>query len=270
MSSNIETSSSTALNPGTPAIANRRYSGLTIGAAAARTCDDLHSAGGGGEGWAIRLGPATQVMLLLLAAALLIGSLKLPLWHIRFEAPQYRGEEALRIAVHPSAMRGDLKELGTLNHYIGVHIPPTLPQFKWLPAAIVSAAILGLITCCVGRTVRATAQFVIPAGLAVALGIAAVQAKFQMRDIGHHRDHKTPLVGVQDFTPPFLGKSKIAQFEVTSAFGLGTWLIGVAMALQTTTGLLSRRGASQSTLRARQGYGGTAAELKSSPNPAAT
>ena len=216
MSSNMETSNAGLVNPGTPPDGNRQGKGLTIGATS-----------------------ATQAMLLLVAAALLIGSLKLPLWHIRLEAPQYRGEEALRVAVHPNAMRGDLKELSTLNQYIGVHIPPTLPQFKWLPAAMVSAAILGLITCCVGRAVGATSRFVIPAALAVALGIAAVQARLQMRDIGHHRDQKTPLAGMHDFTPPFLGKTKIAQFEVTSAFGSGAWIIGVAMALQVAAGFLS-------------------------------
>jgi len=208
---------------------------------------------------------ATQVVLLFLAAALLVGSLKLALWHIRLEAPQYRGEEALRVAVHPNAMRGDLRELATLNQYIGVHVPPTLPQFKWLPTAIVSAAILGLGTCCLGRSIRSVARFVIPAALAAALGIAAVQANLQMRAIGHHRDQKTPLVGVQDFTPPFLGTTKIAQFEVTSALGLGAWLIGAAMALQTIAGFLSRRRAPHSASPVRQCCGHMAVQPKPAP-----
>jgi hypothetical protein len=212
-----------------------------------------------------RLGQATQVILLLLAAALLLGSLKLPLWHIRFEAPQYRGDEALRIAVHPNVMRGDLKELGTLDQYIGVHIPPTLPQFKWLPSVIVSGAVLGLLSCFLRRSIRATARFVVPAALATALGIAAVQADLQIRDIGHHRDRKTPLVGVQDFTPPFLGRTKIAQFEVTSAFGLGAWLIGAAMVLQITAGFLTRSRAPQSALPVRKCCGNTAARMNPAP-----
>jgi hypothetical protein len=179
--------------------------------------------------------------MVLIAAALLIISLKLPLWHIRFEAPQYRGKEALRIAVHPSALRGDLKELATLSQYIGVHVPPTLPQFKWLPATLVSAAILGLVTCCFGRSIRSSAMMLVPIALAIALAIAVVQANLQMRDIGHHRDHKTILAGVQDFIPPFLGSAKIAQFEVSSALGWGAWLIGAAVALQTAAAFLSRQ-----------------------------
>ncbi len=204
----------------------------------------------------------TQIFLLLLAAGLLIGSLKLPLWHIRLEAPQYRGDEALRVAVHPNAMRGDLKELATLNQYIGVHIPPTLPQFKWLPAALVSAAILGLVTFGFGRSLRSAAMFAVPVALAAALGVAAVQANLQMRDIGHHRDHKTPLVGVQDFTPPFLGTTKIAQFEVTSALGLGAWLIGAAMTLQVAAAFLNRQRVPRPASPVRKCCANAAAQLE--------
>ena len=57
----------------------------------------------------------------LLASALLLASLKLPLWQMRLEAPQYREQEALRIAVHPDSLRGDLKEFSVLNQYIGVY-----------------------------------------------------------------------------------------------------------------------------------------------------
>jgi hypothetical protein len=178
--------------------------------------------------------------LVLVAAALLIISLKLPLWHMRLEAPQYRGEEALRVAVHPNALHGDLRELATLNQYIGVHVPPTLPEFRWLPTALVSAAILGLVTCFFGRSLRSSAILVVPIALGIALAIAVVQANMQMRDIGHNRDHRTVLVGVQDFTPPFLGTTKIAQFEVSSRLGWGAWLIGAAMTLQTAAAFLSR------------------------------
>jgi hypothetical protein len=166
------------------------------------------------------------------AAVLLLVSVKFPLWQMRLEAPQYRGEEALRISVHPNALRGDLRELTVLNQYIGVHVPPTLPQFKWLPATLVAGAVLGAVAAFLPLGLRRRAWIVSTFALAFALTIAAFQAKSQIYQIGHHRDQHTPLAGVQDFTPPFLGTSKIAQFEVTSRFGLGAWLIGAALALQ--------------------------------------
>jgi hypothetical protein len=179
--------------------------------------------------WAVRLLP---VALSLAAAVLLLVSLKLPLWQMRLEAPQYRDEEALKIAVHPSSYRGDLRELTVLNQYIGVHVPPTLPQFKWLPMVLIAGAVLGVAASFLRSTSRRRALTLVSCALATALVLAAVQAMAQMHDIGHKRDQKTILVGMKDFTPPFLGTSKIAQFTVSSRLGLGAWLIGGALALQ--------------------------------------
>lgn len=175
------------------------------------------------------------------AAGLLLASLKFPLWQMRLEAPQYRGKEALHVAVQPNALHGDLKELAVLNQYIGVHIPPTLPQFKWLPAVLVVGAVFGALAGLLpgGLRRRALAGGVV--ALVAALALAAGQARTQMRAIGHERDPKAALVGVQDFTPPFLGTEKIAQFEVSSRFGLGAWFIGAALALQLAAAGLSRR-----------------------------
>jgi copper chaperone NosL len=175
------------------------------------------------------------------AAGLLLASLKFPLWQMRLEAPQYRGKEALHVAVHPNALRGDLKELAVLNQYIGVHIPPALPQFKWLPAVLVVGAVCGVLASLLPGVVRRRALLGGVIALVAALALAAGQARTQMRAIGHERDPKAALVGVQDFTPPFLGTEKIAQFEVSSRFGLGAWFIGAALALQLAAAGFSRR-----------------------------
>jgi copper chaperone NosL len=187
-----------------------------------------------------------------LASLLLVLSLKLPLWQMRLEAPQYRDREALRIAVHPNALHGDLRELSVLDQYIGVHVPAALPQFKWLPSLLVAAAVLGLAVGFVGNRFRSRGMVLISGGLTLALALAAIQAMAQIREISHNRDQKTVLVGVKEFAPPFLGTSKIAQFTVTSRFGLGAWLIGGALALQLTAAWLckypnSRRRTSESS-----------------------
>jgi len=184
--------------------------------------------------------------LVVIAAALLLVSLKLPLWQMRMQAPQYRDEEALKIAVHPSAFRGDMRELAVLDRYIGVHIPPSLPQFKWLPGTLIAGAILGLIAVLLPLVIRRRALIVVVISLAAALAVAAVQAMTQMHDIGHNRDQHTILVGVKDFTPPFLGTTKIAQFEVSSRFGWGAWLIGAALALQLGAAWTSKQRLKQS------------------------
>lgn len=181
------------------------------------------------------------VACVVIAAGLLMASLKLPLWHMRLEAPQYRDEEALKVAVQANAFRGDLRELAVLNQYIGVHVPSTLPQFKWLPGLLITGAGLGLLASLLGNPLRSRALLVVSCAIAAGLTSAAVQARGQMRDIGHNRDHRTVLVGVKDFTPPILGTNKIAQFTVTSRLGGGAWLIGGALALQLSGAWLSRR-----------------------------
>jgi len=187
------------------------------------------------------LSRALPVLLAILASALLLVSLKLPLWQMRLEAPQYRDQEALHVAVHPNSLRGDLKELSVLDHYIGVHVPLTLPQFKWLPGVLIAGAVFGFAASLLRISARRRALAFVSFVLAAALALAAVQAMFQIHDIGHKRDQKTVLVGVKDFTPPFLGTNKIAQFTVSSRFGLGAWLIGGALTLQLGAAWSSRQ-----------------------------
>jgi hypothetical protein len=183
------------------------------------------------------------------AGALLLSSLKLPLWQMRLEAPQYRDEEALHVFVRPNAMGGDLKEISVLNQYIGVHVPENLPQFKWLPAALAASAFLGIAATLLKGSARRYTLIVVASGLVAALGVASLQAKSQIYKIGHERDQHTKLAGIKDFTPPFLGTAKIAQFTVTSRLGTGAWLVGAALALQLTAACLKTRPAANAKRR---------------------
>jgi hypothetical protein len=176
-----------------------------------------------------------------IATACLFGAVKLPLWHLRMEAPQYREEEALRVNVFAGSMSGDLSEITVLNQYIGVHIPAVLPQASWLPKALLAGGALGLIAAVLPLRIRRGALILVLIALASSVGFAVFQARQQMWDIGHKRDAHTKLARVQDFTPPFLGTAKIAQFTVSSWFGPGAYLIGAAFALQIGAAALSRR-----------------------------
>ncbi len=183
------------------------------------------------------LAPALAVF----GSVLLLISLRLPLWQMRLEAPQYRDREALHIAVHPNALRGDLRELSVLDQYIGVHVPPTLPQFTWLPGVLIAGAVLGTIAGFLRASIQPRALTLVSCALGAALAVAAIQATGQIREIGHKRDQKTVLAGLKDFTPPFLGTNKIAQFTVSSRFGVGAWLIGGALCLQLGAAWATRR-----------------------------
>lgn len=106
---------------------------------------------------------------------------------------------------------------------------------------LIAGAVLGIGASLFRASMRSRALVGVSCALAAGLALAATQAIFQIHDIGHKRDQKTVLAGVKDFTPPFLGTTKIAQFTVTSRFGLGAWLIGGALALQFGAAALSRQ-----------------------------
>lgn len=180
------------------------------------------------------------ILLCGVSAALLFASLKMPVWQMRLEAPQYKDEEALKVKVYPSALKGDLNELTVLNSYIGVHIPRELPQTHWLPAVLIAGAIAGIFGAFLRPTLRKRTLFIIPTIISLALIFAAAQAQWQMYEIGNKRDEKAKLIGVKDFTTPLIGRAKIAQFTVTSFLGWGAAMIGAALALQWTGAWLSR------------------------------
>ncbi len=176
-----------------------------------------------------------------LAAGLFICSLKLPVWHLKMEAPQYQKDEALRVRVYPGHLAGDLREIRVLNQYIGVHSPDQLPQTRWLPIALLAAAGLGLCGSLAPRAFRSKTLLGTAALLSLMMLGSAALAQKQMHQIGRNRDQHTVLRGIQDFTPPLLGSVKVANFEITAGLGTGALIIAGGIALQFGAALLSRR-----------------------------
>ena len=180
------------------------------------------------------------IILALFAAGLLVLSLRLPLWRMRMEAPQYRGPEALKVLVLPGSLKGNLGEIKILNQYIGVTIPDTLPQAAWLPPLLCIGAALGLVVSLLPLRARRVSALGLAFAFCAAMLLAAGQAQWQMYRIGHNRNHHAALQGVGDFTPPLLGSRKLAQFELESRLDLGAFAIAGAIALYGTIGLTAR------------------------------
>jgi copper chaperone NosL len=183
-----------------------------------------------------------SLLLTSMAAALLLFSITQPMWKMRMVSPQYQDEEALDVVVYPREMRGDLGEIDVLNQYIGVHVPKTLPQFNWLPGALMAAAITGVAGALLPRLWRKRALVAVPVLLSLALAGAAAQAQKQMHDIGHNRDEKTTMARTKDFTPPLLGTTKLANFTLTASLGTGAYMIGLAVILQLGAAWVNRGG----------------------------
>jgi copper chaperone NosL len=192
----------------------------------------------GGRAFRISL----SLMLSGAAAALLFFSVARPLWHMRMVSPQYQDEEALDVVVYPHKLQGDLREIEVLNQYIGVHMPETLPQFRWMPGALMGAAIAGIFGALLPRVWRKRALVAVPLLLSLAMAFAAFQAQRQMHDIGHKRDAKTKMARTKDFTPPLLGSARLANFTLTASLGAGAYMIGAAVLLQLGAAWVNRGG----------------------------
>lgn len=175
-----------------------------------------------------------------IASGLLVASLALPVWKMRMEAPQYQGNEALKVLVYPGKMTGDLDEIVRIQQYVGIQIPTSLPQLHWLPPVIVVAGIAGLIAAFLPLVARRRALIGTAAGLCIALAVAAALAQWQMYKIGHERIH-SPLARVQSFTTPLLGDLKFANFHIKSRLDWGSLLIGSAVVLQLAGAKFSSR-----------------------------
>ena len=165
------------------------------------------------------------------AAILTALSLLAPLWGFRMSAPQYPGE-SLHLRVTTRAIAGDLHEVGTLQKYIGVAFPTSLPEFRWLPWAILGLAGLLAAGAAVGEgTAGRAIRWTSAALLVIFLAGSAVLLQKRLYDVGHHRDPRAPIQAIHDFTPPVVGPVRVGNFTVWSYPHAGGVLLALAGAL---------------------------------------
>ena len=184
----------------------------------------------------------------LVAAGATAAALALPLWGFAMSAPQYP-DETLYLQIDRTGIGGDVKEIETLQHFIGVRFPTDLPELQWATLAIAALTILLIVAAFSGRgrvgrayrTLCATAFFVF-----LALSAAVVQVR--LYKVGHDRDPNAPIRALRNFTPPLVGPVKVGNFTVWSFPHLGAGLL-------LTASVLSVVGARQQATITRPGDG---------------
>jgi hypothetical protein len=146
-----------------------------------------------------------------------------PLWKIRLEAPQYPQGLELRIYAH--TVDGDLREVNTLNHYIGMRRidRAELSDLDWIPFAL---GALGLLTLRVASIGDLRSLVDLSALFAYFSAFSLVRFGYRLWVFGHNLDPKAPF-HVEPFTPALLGTRQIANFTTTALPGAGTLWIGV-------------------------------------------
>ena len=195
------------------------------------------------EYWDFFSQPASLLarLILLVSIVVVVFAFRFPLWTMSFRSNQY--PDPLKMSIYANHLEGqktsdrdDLREINSLNHYIGMRplLESDFAEFTWIPFVIGGFVLLILRAVAFGRLRDLVDIFV----LYVYFGaFSAWDFYNKMYAYGHNLDPKAPIT-VQGFTPPLLGQVKIANFWVSSypaggSIALGIWgaLIFLALAV---------------------------------------
>lgn len=169
----------------------------------------------------------------------------LPVWRIHLVAPQYR--EGLEMRIHVDDVKGDLRNINILNHYIGMKqiSAENFPEFSYLPRVISAFGAVALLAAAVGRRWLAFLGWL---GFAVFGTVMILHFADWMHDYGTDLDPKAAL-DFGAFTPPMLGTKVRGNFVVSSWPHIGgvilvlAGLLGPVIAAADLRLLRRRRGA---------------------------
>lgn len=172
-------------------------------------------------------------LLILIGVLLLIPVYLVPMYQMTLVSNQF--PDGLELHIYASKLEGgktdnrdDLREINTLNHYIGMRplLESDFSEFKWLPLAVGVFALLALRALVIGKMSKLVDIVV----LFMYFGLFSFWSFYQrLRDYGHNLD-PSAAVKVKPFTPPLFGTHQIANFTVTNMPEAGSYLM-VAFAL---------------------------------------
>jgi hypothetical protein len=181
------------------------------------------------------------------AAALFVGALAVPMWIIYVQAPQYPGETLMvELYAHPR-LSGDYWEMAELNQYVGFYYPDPVyvdpnyethekaidvPEwsFGWLAFPLVSALSLFVALAPTTEKLKRGLKWQL-AGTVTLFAVMLIDIQYRLYQAGHNLDSDAPLMGVDSFTPPIWGKYQVANITSYSRFGPGAYMAMAAIVL---------------------------------------
>ena len=160
------------------------------------------------------------VALAAVASLAFVGSFFLPWWSFVLYAPQY--PKGLSLVISLTGMSGDVQEIDTLNHYIGMaHLADAAPTERQLAGYGVAAiAVIGVVIALAAGK-RLNKMVAIPALAFPILFIA--DSFYWLYRFGHQLDPKAPI-RLGAFTPQMFGNGQIGQFETYAEPAMGFWI----------------------------------------------
>jgi len=169
-------------------------------------------------------------ILILLAAIMLIPSFLFPLWTITLYSNQFPDGLVLKIYSYKlegakSPYRDDLKEINTLNHYIGMRElkEEDFTEFKWIPFVVGGSILLALRAIVLGKMSKLVDLFV----LFTYFGIFSIWSFQHKLYLYGHDLNPAAAVKIPPFTPPIFGHQTLANFDVYSYPAPGAFCMGL-------------------------------------------
>jgi hypothetical protein len=165
-------------------------------------------------------------VLILVAVVALLPSFFFPLWNMSFYSNQYTDGLVLHIYSYQleggkTPNRDDLREINSLNHYIGMRplLESDFSEFAWVPLVVGLLMILALRAMVLGKMSNLVDVFV----LFVYFGLFSMWSFYHRLYMYGHNLDPTASIKVEPFTPPFFGSKQIANFMVNSYPGIGAY-----------------------------------------------
>jgi hypothetical protein len=181
---------------------------------------------------------AAPSFILMAARVLLLLSVFLPYWHMELEAPQY--PDGLFLTAYVNHLEGDVKEIDSLNHYIGMR---PLEQAAAFERAASVWLVVAMVLLMEGASLVHSRWAVLLALPAIGFPIGfLVDLQWWMAHFGQNLDPAAPLSSsIKPFTPTVLGEGGIGQFRTYAELGTGYWLCTAAAALTVVGFFFHRR-----------------------------
>lgn len=183
-------------------------------------------------------------ILVFAAAVLLVPSFLFPLYRMTLYSNQFPDGLVLKIYSYTleggqSGTRDDLREVNSLNHYIGMRplLESDFSEFKWLPFGLGAFVLLALRAIAFGKMSKLVDLVV----------LFLYFALFSLWSFGHrlyqygHVLDPMAAIKVAPFTPPLIGTRQIANFTVNNYPGPATYLISASLVLMMVALAMSAR-----------------------------
>ena len=195
------------------------------------------------EFFEIRLDVRSRV-LIIVAALFLIPTYVAPLWNMTLYSNQF--PDGLRLDIYSHKLEGtksplqdDLREINSLNHYIGMRplIDEDFTEFKWIPFVIGGIILLALRAIVLGKMSKLVDLFML---FTYFSGFSLWSFYDKMYAYGHNLE-PTAAIKVDPFTPPLFGHQTMANFEVYSYPGVASYFMVAVPLLMLAAMWFSRR-----------------------------